>query len=260
VLDARQEMTGADRAWAAQYEEGDIVRYARGSKTLGIGAGEYAQVTDVDRKQNQITVEWEDGAQITYDPRRLQGVTVYRETERSFAEGDRVQFTAPSKELRVANRQLGTIEQINDAGGVQVRTDTGHNVRFNVREHRHLDYGYAVTSHSSQGQTADRALIHVDTENGKQLVNARLAYVSVSRGRYDAQIYTDNKTELAYRLSREHSHSTAISARHEHQQNLGGASNEQHVPADHSIRHEQEEAQTSKEHAQAAGLAVTIEA
>jgi hypothetical protein len=49
-----------------------------------------------------------DGQQVTYDARRLQGVSVYREAERSFAEGDRVQFTAPSKELHVANRELGT--------------------------------------------------------------------------------------------------------------------------------------------------------
>jgi DNA repair ATPase RecN len=41
VLDSRQEMTGADRQWAAQYEEGDVVRYRRGSKVLGIEPGEY---------------------------------------------------------------------------------------------------------------------------------------------------------------------------------------------------------------------------
>jgi conjugative relaxase-like TrwC/TraI family protein len=209
VLDARQEMTGADRAWATQYEEGDIVRYAKGSKTLGIEAGEYARVADVDRKQNQITVERDNGSEITYDPRRLQGVTIYREAERSFAEGERVQFTAPSKELHVANRQLGTIEQINDVGDVQIRTDSGRNVQFNIHEHPHLDYGYAVTSHSSQGQTADRALIHVDTEKGEQLVNARMAYVSVSRGRYDAEIYTNDKGELAHHLSRDVSQRTA---------------------------------------------------
>jgi ATP-dependent exoDNAse (exonuclease V) alpha subunit len=50
-------------------------------------------------------------------------------------------------------------------------------------------YGYAVTSHSSQGQTADRVLVHIDTEQaGEKLVNRRLAYVAVSRGRYDAQV------------------------------------------------------------------------
>jgi conjugative relaxase-like TrwC/TraI family protein len=243
VLDARQEMTGADRAWATQYEEGDIVRYARGSKTLGIDAGEYARVTDVDRKQNQITVERDNGAEITYDPRRLQGVALYRETERSLSEGDRVQFTAPSKELHVANRQLGTIEQINDAGDVQIRTDSGRNVQFNISEHPHLDYGYAVTSHSSQGQTADRALIHVDTEKGEQLVNARMAYVSVSRGRYDAEIYTNDKGELAHHLSRDVSQRTAT---------------QEEKPAEPGHAHEPEAAQkigpqsVSQEHATAA--------
>ena len=61
-----------------------------------------------------------------------------------------------------------------------------------------------VTSHSSQGQTADRVLIHVDTEQGgEKLVNRRLAYVAVSRGRYDAQIYTNDKTALAEGLGRD---------------------------------------------------------
>ena len=35
----------------------------------------------------------------------------------------------------------------------------GRGNAFNIREHPHLDHGYAVTIHSSQGQTADRVLI-----------------------------------------------------------------------------------------------------
>jgi ATP-dependent exoDNAse (exonuclease V) alpha subunit len=68
-----------------------------------------------------------------------------------------------------------------------------------------------VTSHSSQGQTADRVLVHVDIERaGEQLVNRRLAYVAVSRGRYDAQIYTNDKAQLGDALSREVSHRSAM--------------------------------------------------
>lgn len=67
-----------------------------------------------------------------------------------------------------------------------------------------------MTSHSGQGQTADRVLIHVETEKGQQLVNNRTAYVSVSRGRFDAQIFTNDKAGLARELSREVSHSTAL--------------------------------------------------
>lgn len=98
---------------------------------------------------------------------------MYRETERAFSEGDRVQFTAPSQELRTANRELGTIEKISNVGDVQVPLDSGREVAFNILEHPHLDHGYAVTSHSSQGQTAERVLIHVDTEKSQLLVNNR---------------------------------------------------------------------------------------
>jgi ATP-dependent exoDNAse (exonuclease V) alpha subunit len=68
-----------------------------------------------------------------------------------------------------------------------------------------------VTSHSSQGQTADRVLVHVDTEQaGEKLVNRRLAYVALSRGRYDAQIYTNDKGHLTEQLSRDVSHRSAM--------------------------------------------------
>ena len=58
----------------------------------------------------------DSGERVTYDPRRLQGVTLYREADRAFAVGDRVQFTAPYRERHVANRELGTLEQIDASG------------------------------------------------------------------------------------------------------------------------------------------------
>jgi ATP-dependent exoDNAse (exonuclease V) alpha subunit len=211
VLVARQEITGADRRWAAQYEPGNVVRYAKGSKTLGIAPGEYAHVEGVDEKQNHVTIERANGQRLSYDPRRLQGVTLYRGAERAFSEGDRIQFTAPNRDQHVANRELGTIEKVEASGNLQIRLDAGRAIAFNIRENPHLDYGYAVTSHSSQGQTADRVLIHVDIEQGgEKLVNRRLAYVAVSRGRYDAQIYTNDKTALAEGLGRDVSRRSAL--------------------------------------------------
>jgi ATP-dependent exoDNAse (exonuclease V) alpha subunit len=211
VLVARQEITGADRQWAAQYRIGDVVRYTRGSEAHSIEAGEYARIERVNETENRVTVRRANGEEVTYDPRRLHGVTLYRETERAFSEGDRVQFTAPNRGQHVANRELGTIEKMDATGNLQLRLDSGRSVAFNIKENPHLDYGYAVTSHSSQGQTADRVLVHVDTEKaGETLVNRRLAYVAVSRGRYDAQIYTNDKRQLSEQLSRDVWRQTAI--------------------------------------------------
>src|SRR4051812_38101579 len=102
-----------------QYGEGDLVRYTRGSKVLGIDPGEYARVDRVDARGNFISIERDNGAQQTYDPRRLSGVPVYQEVQREFSQGDRVQFTAPSRELQVANRELGTIERVNHSGDLE---------------------------------------------------------------------------------------------------------------------------------------------
>jgi hypothetical protein len=66
-----------------------------------------------------------------------------------------------------------------------------------------------------QGQTADRVLLHLDTARaGEHLVNRRLAYVALSRGRYDTQVYTNDKAQLGEALSREFSHRSAIEPDH----------------------------------------------
>ena len=211
TLVPRQALTGADRTWAERYEVGDVLRYSRASKETGIGKGAYAQVKTIDAPRNRLTVELQDGTERTYDPRRQQGVSVFREEMRRFSVGDRFQFTAPANELKVANRELGSIENIEGDGRLRLKMDGGRVVELDPRKHRHLDHGYAMTSHSSQGQTADRVLIHVDTELGaKDLLNSRMAYVSVSRGRYDAQIYTNNAETLGQELSRDVPHSPAI--------------------------------------------------
>jgi ATP-dependent exoDNAse (exonuclease V) alpha subunit len=211
VLVPRQEITGADRQWAQRYEPGDMVRYSRGSKALGIQAGDYARVERVDAKTNQVTVRTDDERTVTYDPRRLQGVTLHRETGRAFADGDRVQMTAPDRGRGVPNRELGTIKRIDTTGRMEIRWDSGRTSAFDAGDRRHLDYGYAVTSHSSQGQTAGRVLVHVETARASEkVVNQRFAYVAVSRGQYDARIYTDDKVGLARALDRDVSHPSAL--------------------------------------------------
>jgi hypothetical protein len=151
VLVPRQEMTGIDSQWAERYEEGDVVRYCRGSKALGIEAGDYKRVERIDAKTNHVTVRTDDERTVSYDPRRLQGVTLYRETERAFATGDRVQSTAPDRARDLANRELGTVERIDPNGQMEIRWDSGRMSSFESGERRHLDYGDAVTSLQQPG-------------------------------------------------------------------------------------------------------------
>jgi conjugative relaxase-like TrwC/TraI family protein len=210
VLVQRQDMTGAERSWANHYEIDDVLRYSRGSKAIGIGAAAYASVVAIDPAQNLLTVEKANQELVTYDPRRLTGVSVYRAIERELSVSERIQFTAPDKSLGVANRDLAIIEAIHPDGRLSARLDNNRQIEFKASEHRHFDHGYAVTSHSSQGLTAERVLIHADTGVHPDLLNSRFGYVSISRASHEATLFTDDMAKLRPQLEADVSKTSAL--------------------------------------------------
>lgn len=211
----RQDMTGTERTFANAYVPGeDIIRYNRASKVYDVEVGDYALVTAKNHKENEITVHFENGRELTYNPQRLSGVSVYREARREFAEGDRIQFRAPFTEKRIANGELATIAKIGDED-LTVKLDGGREVSFEKDHFRHIDHGYAVTSHSSQGTTVDRVLINADTTESRVLLNDRMGYVAVSRAREDAIIYTNSIDELRGALDRRVDKEMAVEAVHQ---------------------------------------------
>ena len=69
------------------------------------------------------------------------------------------------------------------------------------RDFGHVALGYAVTSHASQGKTVDKVLIG-QSSLSYPASNARQWYVSVSRGREQALVFTDDKQELLKAVER----------------------------------------------------------
>ncbi|HKQ49872.1 MAG TPA: MobF family relaxase [Phycisphaerae bacterium] len=70
-----------------------------------------------------------------------------------------------------------------------------------ARDFGHIAYGYVVTSHASQGRTVDRVLIGESAQSFPAASREQF-YVSVSRGRQRATIYTDDKQALLEAVSR----------------------------------------------------------
>jgi ATP-dependent exoDNAse (exonuclease V) alpha subunit len=222
ILVARQDLTREDRKIAGSYRLDDVIKFHKNNKTLGVEKGEYLTVINVDRESNLLTVRQGDQLK-TYNPERAYGVQVYERSERAFAEGERVQLTAPWKSKGIANRQTGTLERVDESGTAVLRLDKDdRRVRFNLSEMKHLDYGYAVTSFSSQGTTVEKVLINVETQNSRvrKLVDQRFAYVAVSRAETDAQIFTDDSSSLTQALDRRHEKHQALNPEHARQSQL----------------------------------------
>src|SRR5207302_522253 len=130
VLVNRQDITGTERTFANSYvPDEDIIRYNRASKVYGVQVGDYSRVKNTNHADNTITVQMEDGRELTYNPSRLSGVSVYKESTREFAKGDRIQFRAPFVEKRIANGELGSIVKVEE-GEIRVALDSGREVAF----------------------------------------------------------------------------------------------------------------------------------
>jgi hypothetical protein len=100
--------------------------------------------------------------------------------------------------------------QIAPDGGISLKLEDERTIEFNAAMHPHFEYSYAVSSYGAQGVTADRVLINADTAAHPELLNARFAYVSVSRARLDAEIYTSDAEALSPRPSANTDKSSAI--------------------------------------------------
>ena len=124
---------------------------------------------------------------------------VYRPTEFALAVGDRVRITAGGKTNdghRLSNGSLLTVQGFNKRGDIIV--DHGWIVD---RDFGHLTHGYVVTSHASQGVTVDKVFVGVSSQSFPATYE-RTGYVAVTRGKEQAQIFTDDRKELLKAVSR----------------------------------------------------------
>ncbi len=68
--------------------------------------------------------------------------------------------------------------------------------RDNLIYRRHVRHCRVGTLHGSQGATADRSMTHLESFRA-QTVDAKSAYVAISRARKEAIAYTDSREKLA---------------------------------------------------------------
>src|SRR5690606_8676347 len=102
---------------------------------------------------------------------------------------------------RLHNGQLLDVASVSKKGDIRLinpATDTTYKLD---QDHGHLTRAYCITSHASQGKTVDEVYIAQPAAT-VPATDAKQFYVSVSRGRDIAKIYTDDKEELLAHASR----------------------------------------------------------
>ncbi len=107
--------------------------------------------------------------------------------DREFRTGDRVVCLRNQRADDLLNGMRGVVASIDpEARSVTVRLTDGTDraVPTNYLDDGHLDHGYAMTMHKTQGLTADEALV-LATDDLYQ----EAGYTALSRARFDTRVY-----------------------------------------------------------------------
>lgn len=164
--------TEAERGDLERYEGGEVLQFHRNSGTFR--AGDRVRVLD-----------WKPGDRFA----KPSHFSVYTLSSIEVATGDSIRVTANGKtkdgEHKLNNGAVYRVKGFTKDDDIVL--DNGWVVD---RGFGHLAHGYVATSHASQGKTVDRVLIAMGQES-RPAINAEQFYVSVSRGREQATIYSD---------------------------------------------------------------------
>ena len=194
-------LTREEARHVRSYEAGDVVTFRRGYERQGIEKGVAYRVAKVDAAANRIELRDREGRAIDWklDKWGRGQAEAFAEVQREFAAGDRVQFTRNDREAGRINGATATVKAIDAEARTMTVTDARgreHALQLDSTGDRHVRHGWVGTVHGSQGATADRSMTHLESFRANT-VDAKTAYVAISRARKGAAVYTDSKEGLA---------------------------------------------------------------
>jgi conjugative relaxase-like TrwC/TraI family protein len=205
-------LNAVDKHFARSYREGDIV-FAQRAGIIG-RAGTEGKIISVDHDSNSITTEKKDGSihniNLIKDGDKI---SAYTEKSQSFTTGDKIVFLKNDKMLGVSNGSTGIIRNIDGEGNISAELNGNIEISFNTNHYPYLDAGYAITDYKSQGQTAKEVIVYTDTARSGSNYNS--FYVSLSRGKDDLHVYTDDSSTLKEQVKIEQIKSSTLDHDHE---------------------------------------------
>jgi len=171
---------------AASYQSGDVLVFHQNA--TGHRKGERLVVG-----QNDVPFDF------------AERFTVYRQSRLELAPGDHLRITRNGRSVDdkpLNNGDLYRVDHFTPEGDLVVRgIDKRDRATKTIpRDYGHLTHGFVVTSHASQGKTVDRVIIGQSSRSFAASSKEQF-YVSASRARTQALVFTDDKDELLQAVS-----------------------------------------------------------
>lgn len=180
-------LTVADRRVPDRYHVGQVIRFHL--PVSGIRVGQKCVVTKVGVARVEVRI---DGRNMVLPLGHAERFAVYQTQALELRPGELIRFTRNLRcnSGRFTNGSVGVVRHVCADGSIELLDG-----RTVPPGWGHLDHGYVLTSHASQGKTVDDVVI-VQTQLSLAATTAEQFYVSVTRGRHSIRVMTDSLAQL----------------------------------------------------------------
>jgi conjugative relaxase-like TrwC/TraI family protein len=203
-------LTREQKSRVFNYQEGEVIKFVRkyDNKHLQTEKDSYHIITVIDRKNNTLTIQDEKGNTQTWDPLKVAGkakygMEVYKAKKFEINKGDMLMWRRGDSEAkRFTSEKIKVLDvENNTIKFSDIKTGEIHKMDVSQFKNQHLDYAYALTDYLAQGLTYDKVMINLESWRGRA-IDQKGFYVDISRARHGATIYTDDKEQLEFMLTK----------------------------------------------------------
>lgn len=187
-------MTEAEKSDPRNYNKGQVIKMNQNKP--GMPRGSTWFVDDI--QDSILRLKNEKGKETDFNVETEKDFEVYQQSDISLAKGDDIRITRngfDENKQRLNNGQALKIKSINKKGTIIAVNPISKKMYELPRSFGHIDHGYCLTSHASQGKTVDEVFIYQPASTFPA-TDLKQFYVSVSRGRDKVHLYTDDKEAL----------------------------------------------------------------
>ncbi len=221
-------LTEAQKGDWRNFWEGQVIQFNQ--NVPGIPRG--SKWTVESSSEKGVFIKNEAGNSIPLPMHKSSHYDLYQKGEIPLAKGDTIRITRngfDEEKKRLNNGQILEVAALRKDGTVMLRSPISKATYALKEDYGHIAHAHCITSHASQGKTVDDVFISQPAATFPA-TDAKQFYVSVSRGRNQARIYTDDKEQLLEHASELGERQSALE--------LVGKRNQTKDIAEHFIRDE----------------------
>ncbi|MEO6684506.1 MAG: MobF family relaxase [Dyadobacter sp.] len=193
-------LTEAEKGDWRNIEKGQYVQFNQNCPEIERGSMWHVE----DSNEKHVTIKSDLGKSVSLPTDKSRHYDVFAKAKIGVSKGDTIRITRngfDQEKKRLNNGHILEVVSVKKKGDILLR-NTLSNEKYKVnKEFGHIAHAHCITSHASQGKTVDEIFISQPASTFPA-TDSKQFYVSVSRARERARIYTDDKEELLDHASR----------------------------------------------------------